>query len=422
MNILWITNKPIGYAVEALGLRFLSGTWLDPAFLDLANEKDISLFAAFVAPVKKVKKIVKDNLTYYCFPKSKNKIYPYMDPFIQKEWKEVLNDSMPDIITIWGTEYTYGLAAMIAAPNIPKVIVVQGILKAISNYFFGGLSDREIRYSFSFRNFIKNDSLSRKKTLYSIKAENEKKMFQMASNVIAENEWTRANCKEIFNNCTFFEYRQKINDIFLSAEWDVTKCVKHTIFCTAPGGYPLKGFHQILKALAIVKKDYPDVQLRVPGMKSPFEYSFIERIKQDGYICYIKKLIREYNLFDNIIFLGGLNSSQVLAELIRANVFVLSSYIENLSTSLREAMAVGTPVIASFVGGIPEIVSDGYNGRLFRFEEISQLAYQINVFFSNDKLLSTYSSNARNDIRSYLSEKSNSLTLMSIYNNILKNT
>ena len=58
----------------------------------------------------------------------------------------------------------------------------------------------------------------------------------------------------------------------------------------------------------------------------------------------------------------------------KTRVFVLSSSIENHASSLKEAMMVGTPSIATFVGGVPEYVRHGENGFLYRFEEYEIMA------------------------------------------------
>jgi len=46
------------------------------------------------------------------------------------------------------------------------------------------------------------------------------------------------------------------------------------------------------------------------------------------------------------------------------DLFVLSSYLEGLCTSLLDAQALGVPIVATAVGGVPEVVSDGRTGRL----------------------------------------------------------
>ena len=285
----------------------------------------------------------------------------------------------------------------------------------------GGLAESEIRRAYSFRNFIKHDSLRNMQKWYGRRALNEAKMLKLSGNIIIENEWAKANCLQINSECRYFEYRQRINKLFFDLSWDLDKCQKHTIFCTAPVNYPLKGLHQTIKALAIIKKKYHDVKLRVPGMADPFIADWKAKLKQDGYVKYLMRLIIDLGLRENVIFLGRLNSAQIGDELLDANVFVVSSCIENISISLREAMVVGTPTVASAAGGIPESIHDGIDGRLYRFEEYAQLAYQIMDFFEDNTKARTMSQNARKSMRNYLSQQSDTQTLLSIYRSVLNN-
>ena len=73
-----------------------------------------------------------------------------------------------------------------------------------------------------------------------------------------------------------------------------------------------------------------------------------------------------------VMFLG---SSSRVPELLRAmDVFVLPSVAEGICNSLLEAMATGLPVVATAVGGNPEVVVDGESGRLFQAGDVEALA------------------------------------------------
>jgi glycosyltransferase involved in cell wall biosynthesis len=77
---------------------------------------------------------------------------------------------------------------------------------------------------------------------------------------------------------------------------------------------------------------------------------------------------------DCVTFAGRLGERQTLEEIARSDVLVLPSFMEGLPIVLMEAMAIGTPVIASRVAGIPELVEDDETGLLFSPSRWDELA------------------------------------------------
>jgi len=91
-------------------------------------------------------------------------------------------------------------------------------------------------------------------------------------------------------------------------------------------------------------------------------------------------------LGDRVEFLGALGRDEVLALFRRADAAILSSAWENFPHTVVEALAVGTPVIATAVGGVPEVVTDGENGLLVPPGDPAALAAAIRRFFAEPEL------------------------------------
>jgi glycosyltransferase involved in cell wall biosynthesis len=106
----------------------------------------------------------------------------------------------------------------------------------------------------------------------------------------------------------------------------------------------------LLLAFEKINKNVPNVNLQYvgEGQLSPLLKEFCSR----------RKLSR------NVQFLGKLPHCKTIESIARSTVFVLSSFEEGLPTSLIEAMALRKPVVATSVGGVPEIVRNGVNGFL----------------------------------------------------------
>ena len=85
-------------------------------------------------------------------------------------------------------------------------------------------------------------------------------------------------------------------------------------------------------------------------------------------------------------FAGALPRSGVLSQLAGARAAVLASDWENLPHAAVEALAVGTPVVATAVGGVPEVVHDGENGLLVPPQDPTALAAAMRSVLEDDAL------------------------------------
>ncbi|CAN5205606.1 hypothetical protein BH09ACT13_BH09ACT13_07460 [soil metagenome] len=131
---------------------------------------------------------------------------------------------------------------------------------------------------------------------------------------------------------------------------------------------PQKALGVALQAVAAV----PGVSLAVAG-DGPERDELDQRVSTHG-------------LSDRVHFLGPLSREEVLRLFRAADAAILSSSWENLPHTVLEALAVGTPVIATAVGGVPEIGRDGENGLLVPADDPVALAKAIRRFFSDDVL------------------------------------
>lgn len=100
----------------------------------------------------------------------------------------------------------------------------------------------------------------------------------------------------------------------------------------------------------------------------------------------LKKIITEKNLNDRIRFLGYVNWGEELFEKFRDyHLLVLPSYSEGLPLVIVEAMSMGLPVLASNVGGIPEVLKNGESGLLFSPGNVNEIVEKINYINLNEK-------------------------------------
>ena len=88
-----------------------------------------------------------------------------------------------------------------------------------------------------------------------------------------------------------------------------------------------------------------------------------------------------------------MSEEEIIAQYLSANVFVSSSVIENSSNSISEAMILGTPIVASYVGGTPSIVTHGQDGLLYQCDAYYMMAIYISKIFDDDVLAMRLSKN-----------------------------
>lgn len=113
----------------------------------------------------------------------------------------------------------------------------------------------------------------------------------------------------------------------------------------------------------------------------------------------IESMIEKYDLKSQVRITGWISSSEVRDELIKARTMVLPSFAEGLPVVIMEAMALGRPVISTYVAGIPELVIPGENGWLVPAGDIDALTTAIGeVLDAKPAQLKKLGANARSRV------------------------
>jgi glycosyltransferase involved in cell wall biosynthesis len=149
--------------------------------------------------------------------------------------------------------------------------------------------------------------------------------------------------------------------------------------------HPEKGHHYLFEALCEVRRRvHAPVRLLVAGA-GPFEEAY-------------KKEVRALGCEDIVSFLGFRKDSPDL--MAAADLLVLPSVAEAFGLVLAEALYVGTPVVATRVGGIPEIIDDGVDGVLVAPGDSKALADAITGLLNNSERRGTLAGRGRERIAS----------------------
>lgn len=154
---------------------------------------------------------------------------------------------------------------------------------------------------------------------------------------------------------------------------------------------PLKGVDLLLKAFEQVASTRDDCELLVAGGDS----------LPGSYTAQMHQLSSDLGIADRVRFLGTVEQQQMPAYYSAADVVVVPSHYESFGLSAAEALACGTPVIASKVGGLPTIVREGENGFLIPWRCPEAFAERMNRLLDDRALWGKLSQAARASVERF---------------------
>ena len=416
MKVLWITNILMPEALMRLKGQKIhkgSGGWMHSLAEELCGNDNVKLSVATISPlVNKLTEIRGKKIVHYAIPRYSNDIS--YDKKYEETYLKIYQEIKPDIVHIHGTEYPHSLAALRACGAKHTVISIQGLVSSISSYYLAGISLKDIALNPTLHDILRSGLLKQKKEMVR-RGEYEVQLLKEAENVIGRTEWDYSQLRAIAPHVTYYHCDEILRKVFYEGDtWEYSRCNPHSIFLSS-GGYPLKGLHKVLEAMPLVKRFFPDVTVRVAGDDITYSNCNVkEKIKISTYGRILRKRINEYDVSSNISFLGPLTAEEMKQEYLRANVFVCPSSIENSPNSLCEAQILGVPVLASYVGGTPDLMRNDEE-HLYRFEDVEVMSEKICQIFAQKENMPRLQT-----IREYAFKRHDTTTIVNDVLNIYK--
>lgn len=384
IRVLWLCNAIIPQVSEKLNVNTgTGGGWLNQLsdIFDKRDDIELCIVAPFLQGDELAHITFGNKSEFYGFPKKIHEPWIY-DDSVEGVFARILAEFKPDLVHIFGTEFPHTLSMVRAFNNPDKTIIhVQGIISAISKHYTAFLPEKVVK-RYSFRDFIKRDNIEKQQDKFALRGEYEIEAIKKVRQVFHRTEWDEAVIKGINPTVCLHYAQEMMRGSFYSGTWNYEDCEKYSIFISQ-GNYPLKGLHIMLEALRSVKELYSGVKLYIAGDDILTVGSFKEKIRESYYSKYIRRLIIEWNLTENVEFTGPLSEEKMKQRYIKSNVFVSASSIENSSNSVAEAMLLGVPIVSSFVGGCTSLIEHGVNGLLYQADAPYMLAYYICEVFQN---------------------------------------
>jgi glycosyltransferase involved in cell wall biosynthesis len=420
MKVLWLSNVLFPELCKELNIVApVVGGWMySGAEILINNNPDIKLAVASLYPGKELKCIEKYPITYYLIPnQGDNQIY---NPNFEKYYLKISETFQPDIVHIHGSEYPHSLAYVKACGSRKVIVSIQGLVNIYAKHYLGGISENELKKNRTIRDILRKDSLLQQQKKMVNRGNYEIELLKNVQHIIGRTSWDFSNTWSINPKASYHFCNETLRPAFYEKKWKFENCKKYSIFLSQ-AHYPIKGIQQIIEALPIVLEHYPLTKVYIAGnnfMSMPW-------YRKNDFTSYIENLMKKNSIIGSqLIFLGLLNEYQMAERYVSSHVFVCPSAIENSPNSVGEAQLVGTPCVASYVGGTMDMVKDGETGFLYRFEETAQLAKHICTLFSDSQLATLISKTARIEALKRHDKDNNAAHLREIYseiNNLNKN-
>ncbi|MBO5199775.1 MAG: glycosyltransferase family 4 protein [Clostridia bacterium] len=415
MKVLWIVNMVLPELAEHLGVQTSpSGTWMIDLSNKIAADDNIELAVACVFG-NEFKRIEHNQKIYYLLPGGGKQLLFYNKNF-STYWEQIEKDFCPDLVHIHGTEYSHSISYMRRFPEKKYLLTIQGIISKIAEKNDGELTFwQKLRYrtlfdNLHFKGMFESKLLMKKNSKY------EKEIISRCSYATGRTDWDKFFMQSVNKELKYFRVNYNLRDEFYKSDkWSMENIDRHTIYASNSPQTPFKGGHIALKALAIVKEKYPDVKMRILSAKDA-DGNIKVRV---GYSKYCHKLIGKFALKDNLEFLPRQNAEGVINVMKTSHLCVIPSSMENASATLREAMHIGTPCLASYRGGMTHLLKDGISGFFFDFNEHEYLAGRIIELFENDDLAVKFSKNAIKDAETMHDRVKNIKDMIDVYNKIV---
>jgi glycosyltransferase involved in cell wall biosynthesis len=157
----------------------------------------------------------------------------------------------------------------------------------------------------------------------------------------------------------------------------------------------------------------------------------IAELKRNDIICFIigggpeeerlKKLISEYRLADQVLIFGNVSFDKAIGILKTADIVVNPSYTEGLPTSVTEAALCQKAIIATNVGGTPEVISGNDDGYLIEPKNVKKLGEKLSDLIDHPEKRLAFGQNAYREVRNKFDWDESAKKYLTVFSEILEN-
>lgn len=284
-----------------------------------------------------------------------------------------------------------------------KIAIVHSNAACSRESFLGALAARINRVPFVFHVRVMDSSWLAERLLVALSS----KVIVISDAVARKFSWVKSKGKivRIYNGVDLQEY--SMDKIRADLKDELKISTDTPVITTAGMLVPMKGFGYFIEAASKLVKAYPDLKFIIAG----------EPVKQfKNYEYQLKSLVDSLHLTGKVLFIGlRRDFSAVLAI---TDIFVLPTLKEAFGRVLIEAMAMGKPLVATNVGGIPEVVVDGSTGILVPPRDPEAIAGALEVLIKDQEKSREMGITARKRVQDLFNIDENVRNIIKLYNTL----
>lgn len=293
-----------------------------------------------------------------------------------KDIVDIVSTLSPDVVHIHGTGLiSFKLYRTLQKRGIKLMLTVHGLLHVEKT--------NALKRKFSLKNLYQ----------YIIQSFTEFDLLNHAKNIIVDTGYVAEQIRQYHREhkiCRLPNMHiipQGINECYLSLECNADSNVILSLGSISRR----KGHLLLLQAFDQVCKEVPNAKMVIAGV-----------LAEQDYYSELQSYIQESPNKVNISLLVNLPQEELYELYQQARIFALHSQEESQGIALVEAMAIGLPIVATRVGGIPYVVKDGFCGLLSDYGDYNAFSNNIIYLLKNQQLRKKLSKNAEKEAYQYI--------------------
>jgi glycosyltransferase involved in cell wall biosynthesis len=276
----------------------------------------------------------------------------------------------PDLVHVWGTEHIWGLLTARKLVDAVALVDIQGLKYTIAEVYHGGLTTKEQLGCVGLKEMVRRETIWQNRSRFRRWGAFEKEIISGHRYISAHSRWAAAQARGLNPDGTIFRNDRMLRAPFYeAAPWRPSD--SHRIFCSAAYSTPFKGLHVAIRAVAILRRRFPDILLCIAGNHQK------KGLRQGGYAAWMDREVKRLGLEKNILWLGALPAEGIVEQLRASALFLAPSFVESYCVALAEAMILGVPSVVSYAGGLACLAQDNESALYFPPGDAVMCAFQM---------------------------------------------